>query len=117
MAVRVGLHGNCSGLTRLGELRAPQLHPARLRGRKRSLGTRRDERGFLLRQGGVQVKEERINIRSKLGHEEGHPLRHQPGYEVYVTGEPVEFGHDHPTASSPRLVQRRCQLWPPVECV
>jgi hypothetical protein len=38
------------------------------------------------------MQHEWIDVRTKLGDDEGDALRHQPGDEGDVTGEPIELG-------------------------
>jgi hypothetical protein len=54
-----------------------------LRGQCR-LGAFADQRPLLFRQRRVEVEQERVGVRSQLGHDERHLLRHQVGDKGHV---------------------------------
>lgn len=52
-----------------------------------------DHAALLLGEGRIDVQHERVRVGAKLGHDEGHPLRHQPGDKRHVAGQAVPLGH------------------------
>jgi hypothetical protein len=58
-----------------------------------------------------------ICVRSKLGNDEWHTLRHQAGNEGHVAGKAIELGHQDRTFLFARSGQRCGELWPSIESV
>ena len=71
----------------------PTVQPpsALLGDRKPFLGVLADKGALLLGESGKQMQDERIGIGAKLGDDERHLMRHQPGNEMHITREPVEL--------------------------
>jgi hypothetical protein len=63
------------------------------------------------------VQHERVHVGAKLGHEERHPLHHQPCDEVHVAAQPVELGYQHRATVASRCRQRRRELGSAIEGV
>jgi hypothetical protein len=58
-----------------------------------------------------------VHVRSKLGNNELHALRHEPGDEVNVAAEAVELGHGNRAASAAGLCKGGGKLWAAVKGV
>ena len=56
------------------------------------------------------MKDERVNIRPKLRDQERNAVRHQPGDEMHVAGQPVELCDDERAPLAPRLSENCCKL-------
>ena len=99
------------------DMRIAELDALRLGRRKRRLGAPGDQGALLFRERGIEVQDERIDVRPQFGDDEGNPMRHQAGNEMDVAGETVELGDHDRTTQRARLGERRRQLRPPVERV
>ena len=53
-----------------------ELDALRLRRRQRRLRPAGDQRALLFRQRGVEMQDERVNVRSEFGDDERHAMRH-----------------------------------------
>ena len=53
-------------------------------------------------QRGEQVQDERVNVRPKLGDQEGHLVSHEAADEMYVTAEAIQLRHCNVTPELPR---------------
>jgi hypothetical protein len=71
-AVRFGLHALRANALGFCQLWVPEPHATRLYSFQGSLGPLRNQASLFLRERGVQVENEWINIRSKLGYQEGN---------------------------------------------
>jgi hypothetical protein len=69
---------------RVEVLGVPELHAAGLGGGQRVAGPGGDQAALLLRQGRVDVEEERVDVRPQLGDDEGHALGHEAADEGHV---------------------------------
>jgi hypothetical protein len=67
---------------------------------------------LLLGERGIDVPQEWIRVGPELGHDERHPVLHQPGDVVDVAAQPVELGTDDRGLGLARPLDRRVQLRP-----
>ena len=93
--VGLGRHGLHRALAGHVELWVTKGHPACLCSREGLPGPCADQRALLLGKGGEEVQDERVNVRPKLGDQEGHLVGHEAADEVNVAAEPVQLGHGH----------------------
>jgi hypothetical protein len=61
------------------------------------------------------VKHERIDIGTQFRDQKWDPVSHQPGDEVDIPAEPVEFGDRHGAAASAGLREGSRELGPAIE--
>ena len=94
-----------------------ELDALRLRRRERRLRAPRDQGALFFGERGIEVQDERIDVRPQFGDEEGHAMRHQAGNEMHVARETIELGDRDRAAQRPRLGERRRQLRPTIERV
>ena len=87
----------------------------RLAGGERGLRPLGDQPPLLLGERGIEVQHEGIGIGAKLGDDERHALRHQPGDEGDIAGEPVELGDDDGALADSGRGQRGGELRAPIE--
>jgi hypothetical protein len=43
----------------------------------------------------VEMVDKRVHVRSKLGHQEGHALRHETGNEMHIAAQSIELRDYH----------------------
>jgi hypothetical protein len=63
------------------------------------------------------VQHERVGIHAQLGHDERHPVGHQPGDEMHVAAQTVELRHDDRFLRLPGVGEGRRELGPPIQGV
>ena len=51
---------------------------------------------------GKQVQDKRVNVRTKLGDQEGHLVGHEPRDEVNVAAEAIQLGDGYVAPEFPR---------------
>jgi len=66
----------------------------------------------------MNMKHERINVTAQLGDDEGRLMSHQARDEMHVAGQSIQLGHDdRGLVVFLGDLQRRCELWPAIQCV
>ena len=84
----------------------PNLTPCAFLAAEGVLGTLGDQPALLLGERCVDVQHERIGVGAELGDDERRPVRHQPGDEMHVAGQPIELGDDDRRTLSLRAYER-----------
>ena len=99
--------GRCSATIGVRCFLPAKLDAARLGCLQRFLGTAADHLALLLRQRGVNVQHERIDVPAQRGNDERHLLRHQAGDECDIPRQSVELGHGDGSLGLLRRLQCR----------